>query len=57
MNFERTEQTRIKILIELRNSILFKNMSHSSLLKIIERMKPLEFTTGDVVIREGDDGN
>jgi hypothetical protein len=57
MSFVRTEQTRIKILIELRNSILFKNLSHSSLLKIIERMKPLEYSAGEVVIKEGDDGN
>lgn len=36
---------------------MFKNMSHASLLKIIERMKPFEYTTGEVVIKEGDDGN
>lgn len=56
-SFNRTEQTRIKILIELRNSILFKNMSHSSLIKIIQTMIPIDFEAGDVVIREGDDGN
>lgn len=57
MSFERTEQTKIKILIELRNSILFKNMSHNYLMKIIERMTPKEFSAGDIVIDEGDDGN
>jgi hypothetical protein len=32
-------------------------MSHSSLIKIIETMNPIEFEAGDVVIREGEDGN
>ena len=32
-------------------------MNHSFLLKIIERMKPLEYGPGEIVIKEGDDGN
>jgi len=39
--FEHTEATKVKIIVELRNSILFKNMNHTSLMNIIDRMKPI----------------
>ena len=46
----------MKIMVKLRNCLLFKNLSQANLESMIEYMQRKEFEENDVVIRQGDLG-
>ena len=46
----------MKIMVKLRNCLLFKNLSQANLESMIESMQRKEFEESEVVIRQGDLG-
>jgi len=53
----KSEDTKTRILILLRNSILFKNLDTHETEIVMGAMEEKEYQTGQTVIREGDGGD
>jgi len=53
----KSEDTKTRILILLRNSILFKNLDNTEAEIVMGAMEEKEFKAGETVIREGEGGD
>lgn len=53
----KSEETKTRILILLRNNILFKFLDQKNTDIVIHAMEERDFSAGDQVIREGEGGD